>query len=643
MDRASHLNPEQKMAVAHTDGPLLVVAGAGTGKTRVLTHRIARLIQEGVSPERILAVTFTNKAAKEMRERVISLIKEAGIQSTPFNIYETPFIGTFHSLGVFILRESGKYIGIKKNFSIKDRDDSLRLVKEAMKTLGVPKNQYIPSKILAIIGKQKGNLLSKDAYLEESPHAEFFQTIARIWEEYESLLKKENSLDFDDLISKTVFLLKTQKQVLEHYQEKWLYVHIDEYQDTNEAQYMLSTLLSQKHKNIFAVGDSDQNIYSWRGANIKNILRFEKDYVGARVMFLEENYRSTDVIVGVANEIIKKNKLRKERNLFTEKKGGEKISFFVGDTEDAEAYFVVDMTRALLSEGVLPEDIAVLYRANFQSRILEEAFLAQNIPYQIIGTRFFERKEVKDIISFISASLNTESLSDIRRIINVPPRGIGKSTIAKLFSGNTENISDGTKERLQDFFSLLKNIQNACEQKNPSEIIAFVMKKTGIETYLKNDGDDGMERLENIKELGSLASRYDNLPQEERLQKFLSDVALASDQDALENKKSGVRLMTVHAAKGLEFRYVFIVGLEQGLFPHRRNEENAESKEEERRLFYVALTRAKEKLFLSFAMRRTLFGTSHDSAPSEFFYDIPQELLERTETHDSEKNIVVID
>ncbi|MDP3726065.1 MAG: UvrD-helicase domain-containing protein [bacterium] len=630
MDTAEHLNQEQKKAVLHTVGPLLVIAGAGTGKTRVLTHRIARLIQSGVSPERILAVTFTNKAAKEMRERVISLIKEAGVQNTPFHIYETPFIGTFHSLGVFILRESGKYIGIKQNFSIKDRDDSLRLLKEAMKTLGVPKNQYIPSKILAIIGKQKGNLLSPHAYLEESSHADFFDNVGRIWEEYESLLKKENSLDFDDLILKTVFLLKTHKQVLEHYQEKWLYVHIDEYQDTNEAQYMISALLSQKHKNICAVGDGDQNIYSWRGANIKNILRFEKDYIGANIMFLEENYRSTDVIVGVANEIIKKNKLRKERNLFTQKKDGEKISLFVADTEETEAYFVTEKTSDLLLRGILPEEIAVLYRANFQSRILEEAFLARDIPYQIIGTRFFERKEVKDIISFIKASLNTESLSDIRRIINVPPRGIGKSTIAKLFSGNTENISGGTKERLQEFFSLLKKIKTACVEKCPSEIIAFVMKESGVEAYFKNDGEDGRERLENIKELGALASRYDNLPSEDRFQKFLTDVALASDQDAIEDKKNGVRLMTVHAAKGLEFKYVFIVGLEQGLFPHKRDEESAESKEEERRLFYVALTRAKEKLFLSFATRRTLFGSSYDSAPSEFLNDIPQELIEYT-------------
>ncbi len=638
------LNTAQQEAVTYTTGPLLIVAGAGTGKTRVLTERIAYLIKSGVPREQILAITFTNKAAEEMRERVRILLQESKLNITPFFTRETPFIGTFHALGTHILREYGTRIGIKKNFSIKDRDDSLRLIKEAIKTTGLDPKQYIPSAMLAIISKQKGNLFTPEQYSQQNNTNGFFMIVARVWERYESSLKKENSLDFDDLIEKTAVLLKADADVLAQYQNRWRYIHIDEYQDTNESQYMLSRMLSEKHKNICAVGDSDQNIYSWRGASIQNILQFEKDYPNARVVLLEENYRSTRIILNAANEIIKKNKLRKEKNLFTQKTGGEKISLYAGENETDEAYATAQAAEHLLSRGVRAEDIAVLYRANFQSRALEEAFLALSIPYQIIGTRFFERKEIKDIISFIAASLNPESLSDIKRIINVPPRGVGKVTIIKIFSGARNLLPPAMRTRVESFYTLLQSIQKKSEELAPSELIRCIVKEAGIETYLKHEGDDGMERLQNIRELAALASRYDALPREDRMQKFLSDVALASDQDALNDNKKGVRLMTVHAAKGLEFQHVFIVGLEQGLFPYEREpdgetgpDELAEKQEEERRLFYVALTRAKEKLHLSFATRRTLFGASYISAPSEFFNDIPPESIEYTPRGNAEE------
>ncbi|MBI2109013.1 MAG: UvrD-helicase domain-containing protein [Parcubacteria group bacterium] len=640
------LNSKQKEAVLHKDGPLLIVAGAGTGKTRVITERIARLMSEGVPGDQILAVTFTNKAAEEMRERVCALLERENLRSAPFFIEESPFIGTFHSLGVRILREHGKNIGIKKNFSIKDREDSLRLIREAIRVLSLDPKQYTPSKIQSIISKHKGNLRSVEEFREEFGNNGFFMLVARIWELYDASLAKENSLDFDDLIFKTVTLFVSNADVLKQYQNQWHYIHIDEYQDTNEAQYRISRFLAARHGNICVVGDSDQNIYSWRGANIQNILRFEEDYPGARVILLEENYRSTKIILDAANEVIKKNTLRKEKNLFTRKTEGEKIALFGAYNEADEAEFVVGTIQKIIDSGTVAEHVAVLYRANFQSRALEEACLKYSIPYQIIGTKFFERKEVKDVISFIGASLNPESLSDIKRIINVPPRGIGKATIAKIFSGNAEKLPPTMREKVKKFYTLLQKIKHESEIRVPSDLVNFIVKESELEEYLKNEGDDGYDRLQNIKELAALASRYDILPKEERLSKFLSDVALASDQDAIRNEKKGVRLMTVHAAKGLEFQRVFVTGLEQGLFPYERkfDDEPASSasedgREEERRLFYVALTRAKEKIYLSFAMHRTLFGASYDSLPSEFFNDIPQELLEPIHETRAEKTI----
>ncbi|MBI1999214.1 MAG: UvrD-helicase domain-containing protein [Parcubacteria group bacterium] len=646
MDASLHgLNPAQKEAVLHKEGPLLVVAGAGAGKTRVVTCRIAELLRSGVSPERILAVTFTNKAANEMRERVSLLMRTGGgarVTGYGNDPADFPFIGTFHSLGVHILREKGGAIGIKKHFTIKDRDDSKSLIRHAMKNVGADPKQYEPGKMLAHISRMKGDLVTVDEYEKRyggdaSFGARFSYAAARVWREYDALLAREGALDFDDLLLSAVLLLQKNAAALAHFQDRWSHIHIDEYQDTNHAQYMLAKLLAEKHGNVCAVGDTDQLIYSWRGARIKNILRFEKDYPNTKIVFLEENYRSTKTILDAANEVIQKNTLRQKKTLFTQKPRGEKLSLFVAPNEMAEAYYAAARARELIGrKNAAPHDIAMLYRTNFQSRALEEACLALDVPYVVLGTRFFERKEIKDVFSYIRAAVNPESLGDVKRIINMPPRGVGTVTIVKIFSGQKNALPPKIRGKIDDFYALLKKIEIAAREKTPAELVSFVAEHSGLTAHLESEGGDGFERLQNVKELGSLASRYRDLD------KFLEDAALASDQDALVRDGKGVRLMTVHAAKGLEFPYVFVTGLEQGLFPSETRagadsaRTDAEKQEEERRLFYVALTRAKEKVFLSYAETRSVFGSRGLNAPSEFLADIPQELVELETANEEE-------
>ncbi|MEK7140186.1 MAG: 3'-5' exonuclease, partial [Patescibacteria group bacterium] len=433
--------------------------------------------------------------------------------------------------------------------------------------------------------------------------------------------------------------------------ERWEYIHIDEYQDTNEVQYLMSRLLSEKHKNICVVGDADQNIYSWRGANLKNILSFEKDYPNTKVVMLEKNYRSTKNILEAANTIIKKNKFRPEKNLFTENKTGDKISLYEALEEGDEADFVATKILEILdnSAGGAFSEIAVLYRANFQSRALEDAMIRYNIPYQVLGTKFFERKEIKDTLAYLRAALNPESLSDLKRIINFPTRGISKTTMLKVFANEIKSLPEKTRIRVENFYTLLREIREKIKDHKASEVIKFTVRKSGIENELLEGGEEELERLENIKELATIALKYDSLENGLGVEKLLEDAALASDQDSLmisqekKEKKNGIKLMTVHASKGLEFKYVFITGLEDGLFPHRRDSEkkSAEDREEERRLFYVALTRAKEKIFLSFADIRTIFGSRQINAPSEFIGDIPKNILEREGGQDRMKTIYV--
>ncbi len=633
------LNDKQKEAVLYTEGPLLIVAGAGAGKTKTITHRIIHLIHQGVNPSSILAVTFTNKAAKEMRERVINLLHDVENSGQDQSWGSVPFVSTFHSLGVYIIKENAHLIGLTKHFTILDDHDTMVIIKDAMKAADIDPKQFEPRKIKSIISKAKGDFITVDTYSKDASST-MTSIVARIWRDYERTLKKEKALDFDDLLLETVLILKKYPEVKHKYQTKWKYIHIDEYQDTNEVQYELVKLLVGQNadgiENICVVGDTDQNIYSWRGANIKNMLHFEKDYPNTKIIMLEQNYRSTKNIIEAANNVIKKNQYRVDKTLFTENKTGEMITIHEAYDEVREAEFVARTIEALIDSGTRTEDIAVLYRANFQSRVLEEALLGKNIPYQVLGVKFFERKEIKDLLSYIRASFNRESLSDIKRIINTPTRGIGKVTLLKLFADQYGDLPASMQVKISKFYRLLDNIKVYAETHTPSETIRYVISDSGLEEELAKGSTDDIERLENMKELVTLATKYDTMPQGEGLEKLLEDASLASDQDTLiheenkpKEKKGGVRLMTVHASKGLEFKYVFIAGLEQDLFPHARmGNRGKEDNEEERRLFYVALTRAEHKLYLSYASIRTIYGNRQINNPSEFINDIPEHLVE---------------
>jgi len=643
MDYLSGLNEQQKQAVLQKDGAILIIAGAGAGKTKTITHRILHLMKEGVAPRNILAITFTNKAGKEMRERVEKIMSEDKSLNFPINTYEKPFVSTFHSLGVHILKENAQTIGLTRNFSIIDRSDSTKMVKDVLKGLDIDPKQFEPNKILNIISREKGETNTPENYSQTAGKGFTLSgVVAKVWPLYEKKLLEEKGLDFDDLLLKTYFLLRNNKDILEKYQEIWKYIHIDEYQDTNKVQYKMVKLLAEKYKNICVVGDVDQNIYSWRGADIKNILDFEKDYPDAKVILLEQNYRSTQTILTVANKVIAKNKIRREKNLFTKNIEGEKVSYLKAKQEVEEARFIARKSKELIEKGVDPKEIAVLYRANFQSRVIEEAFLTEGAPYQVLGTKFFERKEIKDILSYLKASLNPESLTDIKRIINVPTRGIGKVTILKIFEGKKDELPEGVKNKVDAFFILLGKIKKASEEMKPSDTIKFIIKESGIENDLINGTEEEKERLENIKELATLATKYDHFSAGEGIEKLLEESALTTDQDSLEKNEKAVKLMTVHASKGLEFEYVFITGLEEDLFPHQpigKSERTPEEEEEERRLFYVALTRAKKKLFLTYAETRTIYGSQQYNMPSRFFADIDNSLLEEENFEYREKII----
>jgi DNA helicase-2/ATP-dependent DNA helicase PcrA len=626
------LNPAQKEAVETTKGPLLILAGAGAGKTKTLTERIVHMVTLGISPSSILAITFTNKAANEMRERVFTrLSEEPGLQ-LPSSSPERPFISTFHALGVHIIKENAVKLGLPRFFGIFDKGDSKQAVKRAIKELSLDPKQYDAGKILGAISRQKGLGYTLEQF-ETGTEGDFYQSlVAKVWAKYEKTLREEKALDFDDLLLYTASLLEDEA-VRTHYQNVWQYIHIDEYQDTNGVQYTIAKRLSESSKNICVVGDIDQNIYSWRGAQIKNILNFEKDYADAKVILLEENYRSTQTILHVANEIIKKNTFRKEKNLFTKNAEGEPISLFEAFDEVSEAEFVATQSEKLIGLGERADNIAVLYRANFQSRALEEAFLSYGISYQLLGTKFFERKEVKDVLSYIRAALEPESLSDVKRVINTPSRGIGKVSILKIFEGKANELPRGTREKYLSFQRLLQNIREVALEKPASETVKYVIQETGLENELRKGNEEEQERLENMRELGTFARRYDGIPGEKGIGEFLTNAALQSDQDSLEKPTAGVKLMTIHASKGLEFDHVFITGLEEGVFPHERISESkgTEDDEEERRLFYVALTRARKKIFLSFAQTRTIFGSRQVHIPSEFIFDIPQDMIIKEE------------
>lgn len=622
------LNEAQKTAVITTEGPLLVLAGAGSGKTRVITHRIIHLILGGVAPHNILAVTFTNKAAKEMRERVIHLMgtyqsaERAGLESTPT-------VTTFHSLGVRMLREHHEVFGLRKQFAIYDRSDSIGAIKKAMEKAGVDPKQFEPKKILSLISRAKGDAVSADEYTG-SARSYPERVAAEVWKHYDAILKAEHALDFDDLLAKTLNMLKSHPEIRDKYQKRFLYVHVDEYQDTNRVQFEIARLIVGERANLCVVGDVDQNIYSWRGADVKNILQFERHYPNAKIVMLEENYRSTQTIIAASNDVIEKNINRPPKKVFTNNQEGELISLYAAMGGQEEAEYVALKAKELIKNGASPSEIAVLFRTNFQSRLLEEAFINYGVPYQMLGTRFFDRREVKDVLSYLRLALNPDSTTDLVRIINSPARGIGKVTVLKLVEGQGDTLPKKTLEKVQAFNMLIGEIRTYALEHPVHETLAFIMRQTGMEEMYKKDGEEGMERLENIRELVSLGTKYAEYGPEEAVEHLLEDSALGSDQDELKEKEEldAVRLMTIHSSKGLEFSYVFITGLEEGLFPHERFDEGQTDTEEERRLFYVALTRAQKKVFLSYAHMRTIFGSQRVNVPSSFLHDIRSELLE---------------
>jgi len=622
------LNERQKEAVLCVEGPLLIVAGAGAGKTKTITHRIAHMIEQGVPARSILAVTFTNKAAGEMRDRVRALLSVAGddpkvglLDKSP-TFGSSPLIATFHSLGVRLLREFHAEAGLERGFSIWDRDDSIRAVKRALEKLDIENIQ--PRNILSAISREKGDGVAADTYAEKA-NSFREQTVAQVWRLYDVALQEEGALDFDDLLGRTLTLLQNSPRTLDLLRNRWKYITIDEYQDTNGAQFEIIRLLAGDRRNLCVVGDGDQNVYSWRGADMTYLLDFEKFFPQAKVILLEQNYRSTRTILTAANAVIAKNTRRKEKNLFTDNDTGEPLMAYGARNEIDESWFVAQTALALIEAGTSPAEIAILYRENFQSRALEEALLAFSVPYRVLGTKFFERKEVKDTLSYLRAALNPKSKVDLARIVSVPARGIGKVTLDKMLAGEDAALPGGARAKVAAFRDRIARIRHAVETLPTSEAVRYCVEASGMEAMYKDDKEEGGERLDNIRELVNLAVRYDDATPPEGIERLLEEAALQSDQDELAEPQQAVSLMTIHASKGLEFDAVFITGLEQGLFPSLR--EDTRDPEEERRLFYVAVTRARKRLFLSYAGERMKYGSRERALASEFLNDIDSRLM----------------
>lgn len=613
MSFLEELNDRQREAAEHTEGPLLIIAGAGAGKTKTITHRIAHLIEKGVPGHQILAVTFTNKAAGEMRERVRALVPPGK---------GSPLVATFHSLGVRLLREFHEEAALPRAFSIWDRDDSVRAIKRAQERMS--DESATARAALSAISRHKSAGETVASY-DEKARIPRERTLAHIWREYEAALKAEDALDFDDLLLRTRTLMQEVPRVLARLQERYSYITIDEYQDTNAVQYDIASLLAGTRRNICVVGDIDQNIYSWRGADLEHLLEFETAFPGAKVVVLEQNYRSTRTILSAANAVIEKNTRRKPKNLFTDNETGDPLQLFPARNEMEEAWFIAAKTQEILGSGTRASEVAVLYRENFQSRAIEEAFLHFGIPYRVLGTKFFERKEVKDVLSYLRASLNPKNSSDLARAASVPARGIGAVTIQKMLSNQA--LSGAVQRKVGVFRDTLGKIGKAASTLPASEAVRYCVEESGIGKMHDNGTEEGQERLGNIRELINLSTKYDFETPAEGIEKLLEEAALQSDQDELSNEAEAVSLMTVHASKGLEFDVVFVTGLEQGLFPSMRETPGRDT-EEERRLFYVALTRARKRIFLSYANERMRYGSRERTIPSEFLEDIDPRLME---------------
>lgn len=684
----SDLNEKQREAVQTTEGPLLIIAGAGSGKTRALTYRIAYLIKEkNIDPRHILAVTFTNKAALEMKARLVKLLSPHETPSSAILKFSgrlepvswnrsynfLPTVGTFHALCVQILRKHIHLLHYENTFNIYDAADQKALMKTLLEEHKLDEKKFNPVAILSQISGAKNELITPDHY-SQMASSYFMQTVATLYTAYEKALHKNSALDFDDLIMKTIGLFQMVPEVLKEYKERFQYISVDEYQDTNHSQYILIKLLSGKHKNLCVIGDEDQSIYSWRGADIRNILEFEKDYPNAKIIKLEQNYRSTQVILDAAHQVIVKNRKRKEKKLWTEKKEGSKIRIWTARNEREEGELIANEIIKRLRSHEFPTytDFVVLYRTNAQSRVLEEVFMRYGIPYKIVGgIKFYERKEIKDIIAYLKVTQNPQDIMSLIRIVNTPPRNIGEKTLESLqYFANRQNItlfeairqvetiddlSEAKQSTLKNFAKMWKEFFEANSQFSASGVIKTILQRSGYKEFLLADGTPESEtRWDNVRELISVASKYDALPPGISLCTFLEEVSLISDLDTIgssvgsvnfdleiggapreskdmvsEEKDNAVTLMTLHGAKGLEFPCVFISGLEEGIFPHSRSLFEPEQLEEERRLMYVGITRAKEDIFLLHARQRLLYGEYLAHEASQFLQDIPEELVSR--------------
>lgn len=642
------LNPQQQEAVRHTEGPLLIMAGAGSGKTRVLTHRIAYLMGEKeVSPRNILAITFTNKAAREMKDRVAKLVGSQG---------EYMWVSTFHSMCVRILRRDIDRIGYSSNFSILDSGDQLSVIKQVLKNLNIDPKKFDPRAMLGQISAAKNELITEEAYAKNAGNY-YDRQVAQVYEGYQKMLRKNQSLDFDDLIMQTIHLFDRLPEVLEYYQRRFQYIHVDEYQDTNHAQYYLVKQLAKRYENLCVVGDSDQSIYRWRGADITNILSFEKDYPSAKTVLLEQNYRSTKSILKAANTIIANNSGRKPKNLWTDNDDGKKLSYYQGATEQEEALYVADTIQQLVQSGKYqPSDVAILYRTNAQSRAIEDTFVKSGISYQMVGgMRFYDRKEIKDMIAYLRLITNPDDDISFQRVVNEPKRGIGKTSIERLqayaamhdislfetvkevdFTG----VSKKAANALAGFQDLIRSLSQQQEFLTATDMVEAVLERTGYEEMLKNERSiEAQSRLENLEEFKTVTQEFEKANDDKTLIAFLTDLALIADIDRVDeedpDQTKKITLMTLHAAKGLEFPVVFLIGLEENVFPHSRSLMDDEEMEEERRLAYVGITRAEKELYLTHAKMRTLYGRTNFNPVSRFINEIPDELMEKP---DSEKS-----
>ena len=635
MDILATLNPAQREAVEATKGAVLILAGPGSGKTRVITHRVAYLVKVcGVSPHHIMAVTFTNKAAREMKERLEQLLGQA---------IESLTLGTFHAICARILRREGKAIGLESSFVIYDEDDQLRLVKQVLEELNLEPKQYAPQALRSAISAAKSRLISPEDYARWVS-SYFEEIVHRVYQRYQQLLRQSQAVDFDDLLMKTVRLFNDHPGILTRYQSKYVHILVDEFQDTNIAQYELMKQLAGKYRNLCVVGDPDQSIYSWRFADLRNILSFEKDYPEAKVVFLEQNYRSTRTILEVASDVISANVLRKPKKLWTENEDGASVTVIESYNAEEEAQLVASEIEKLIGQEQMSlKDCAVMYRVNAQSRALEETFFRYGVPYKLVGgTRFYQRQEVKDVIAYLRVIHNPQDDVGLTRIINVPGRGIGPKTINTLQSwardhntclfealeqvGTEKNVPQRIAQAVAGFHAIMSGLKAESYELSLSDLVNEILQGTRYREYILAK-EDGEERWENVMELRNVAGEYDELDREEALTAFLEKVSLVSDIDELDEKADAVTLITLHQAKGLEFPAVFIVGLEEGILPHRRSFDDPEQMEEERRLCYVGITRAKKRLYLLRSYRRALFGGSTANPPSRFLRDISRHLI----------------